>query len=282
MRLLFTLFALFLPLCCPAQPQMIAAQYSLDDIMGAGDQNAAGINTLNAQQLANLEEWINLWTVKTINQVLLMGCKCTTQDCLTALVGRMPTSQMYAQQQESPQQPAPVQEQRSNNPYVNQEQGNYSLLTENLRNGGLLRLDDGSMWQVSPTDQTRAAAWHRADRIQVQPGQSYGQFTLFNLTRNSQVNAARPGEAIRPGNPFLGDTFRQTHTFSVRQNLNDGEVLILDDGNAYVVRLPDRYKYSKFWAPGTPVVVTRQGGLYPYSLKNSQTGNFVQADLQHQ
>ncbi len=247
-----------------AQPVFV----QLDVVMNANDQQSSGVSGLSSQARDNLEEWINLWTVRAINQVIAMGCRCTAQQCLAALISG--ESNQYATD--------PFGQPIARNPVVQQEQIDFSLLTDNARNGGLILLNDGSIWQVDPNDQPRAAAWRRMDHIQTNPQDSYGHFTLVNITRNDQVGVTRPNEAVRPGNPFLSDTYRQSHTFSVRTNVNNGEVLILDNGLAYSIRLSDRDKYSKFWSAGTPVSISRKGGLYPFSLQNALTGDTVEAD----
>ncbi len=103
-----------------------SASVQLDSVMTMADQASTGVAGLTSEGRAGLEEWINLWTVKAINQVLSMGCKCTAQECLAALIGG---GASY------PTDPTGLPLARRN-AIVQEEQVDYTLLTDNVRNGG--------------------------------------------------------------------------------------------------------------------------------------------------
>ena len=101
---------------------------------------------------------------------------------------------------------------------------------------------------------------------------------MYNLTTSQQVRVMHPGQALRL-DPFLGDTYRKAITKNVRENLNNGATIILDDGSSFEIRLSDRSSITSQWGPGTIVQVTKKGGMYPYSLKSAQNGDTAEARL---
>lgn len=281
------LICLWLGFAAPAFSQ----QFTLSNLMGSGDQNAIGINRLSPNEQQALEAWVNLWTIKTINHVIAKGCGCTAQECMNSLYQTTAggasfepqpraNPEIYEERQDFYERRQDVERDhfRPQTSTEKIEHTDYQLITDILRAGGLIRLNNGTVWEVVPTDQAISQRWQRRDKVQLRPGNEYGQYSLINLSLQQQVQVAHPGQALRL-DPFLGDTYRKAITKTVRDNVNQGALIILDDGTTFEVRLSDRGRISRTWDPGSVVQVTKKGGAYPYSLLNAATGDSVEARL---
>lgn len=274
---------LLLLFCCVSTAVSAQAQFRVGSLIGPGDQQSMGLNKLDPDQQAALEAWINLWTIKTINQVLSMGCQCTTGECLNALYQNTASGQIDNIPSDRPMPFRRPDRLRSNDSVQQIETKDFSTISEILRNGGVIRLDNGAVWEVAPGFQVKASTWRRLDKVQLRPSTVYGRFVLNNLTRHQQIEVTQPGDPTHTdpyrSDPFRTDLYRAANTFVVRNILDEGETLILDNGSVFEVRLSDRKKYVKYWHPGISVEIFKKGGTYPFSLKEVQSGDSVSAKL---
>lgn len=257
-------------------------QVQLEALMGPRDQQSIGLSRLSAEERAALEAWINLWTIKTINQVLSMGCQCTTTECLRSLYQNVAPNMAPENEDRSTPFYRPARL-RSTDSAQQIEAKDFSRVVNILRNGGIVRLDNGSVWEVASNFQSQASSWKRSDKVQLRPGSAYGRFVLNNLTRHQQIEVSQPGDPTHTdpyrSDPFRTDLYRAANTFILRNVINEGETVLLDNGSAFEVRLADRRRYVKFWHPGMSIEIFKKGGSYPYSLKDVQSGESVSARL---
>lgn len=281
MRILFVL-----AFCCFTVTLSAQGTFRISSLMGPGDQQSIGIEKLTPDEQAALEAWVNLWTIKTINQVLSMGCQCTTQDCLNALfqntaAGQIP-EQMPSDRSIPFQRPTPL---RKTDSVKKIEEKDFSTITDVLRSGGNIRLDNGGVWETSPGFQAQASGWRRGDKVQLRASTVYGRYVLYNLTRKQQIEVTQPGDPMHTdpyrSDPLRTDLYRAANTFNLKNNLNEGEIIMLDNGATFEIRLSDRRKYTRYWHPGMQIEVGRKGGLYPFSLKVLENGDTVEAKLKN-
>lgn len=289
MRYLTTvLYALCLALL-PALSLSAETRFTIQAMMGPGDQEAIGIDKLDPEEQAALEEWINLWTIKTINQVKADNCQCTTEECMSRINQR--TSNIPIPKPEVKGSSLEETDYDENRPFNRPEriqhidpveriqEKDFNKLTEILRNGGVIRLDNGSTWEVIPSDQNTASKWARYDKVRIEASSVYSRYTMNNLTRKQKIQVTQPGQATHTdpylNDPFRKDPYRRAMTYNIRNILDSGGTVILDNGGVYEVKMSDR-KISRDWAPGTAVEIFKKGGNYPISLKAVLTGDNVQ------
>ncbi len=282
--------------------------------MSAHDQNAIGLQNLSAPEQRSLEKWIDLWTNKIVNQVLIMGCECDTRECLHSIFNRVPSENMrrpgkdnkniILPSSEDFQQPLNVSKQPLSRPpqnsdsaqqpwqsptekYIKPQQqqagvplGQTSLVSEIMQNGGYVKLNDGTVWEVSQNDRASSANWQPFDQVQLAQSSVPGRFQLIDMTQNQRVEVVKPGTAPAPINPAQMDKNLQPANYFVDNNLDNGQKLVLQNGLVLNVRVGDAVRTSRNWATGTAVQISQVGGAYPYSVRNIQTGEIVQAQLQ--
>ena len=282
--------------------------------MSAHDQQAIGLPNLSAPEQRSLEKWIDLWTIKVVNQVLTMGCQCDSKECLHAIFNRIPAdnwqrsrmdknannqtqipqtpmqqnahlSQPFhpPQNLETPQKPW----QPATEKYIKPSQtqpgvslGQPALLLEIMQNGAYLKLNDGTIWEVSPTDRGSSAIWQPFDQVQLTQSAVPGRFQLIDMTQNQRVEVMKPGTPPLPINPVQLDKNLQPTNYFIDNNLDNGQTLILQNGLVMKIRVGDAVRISRNWTSGTAVQISQVGGAYPYSVRNLQTGDIVQAQLQ--
>jgi hypothetical protein len=148
----------------------------LDELMSLHEYTSTGLTTLKPQEVQALEMWLERYRAALIDS--------TTR---AAQQQRAPTSQLM------PAAPAPAAANtRSSVP------ANAHTVT-GIRSGSrYVQIDDGSVWDIYPADQTETAAWQVGDNVTVRvASQAYGEFDheLVNSQRTGPVRAKFMGYA---------------------------------------------------------------------------------------
>jgi len=148
----------------------------LDELMSLHEYTSTGLTTLKPQEVQALEMWLERYRAALIDSTT----RATQQQ-------RAPTSQLM------PAAPAPAAANtRSSVP------ANAHTVT-GIRSGSrYVQIDDGSVWDIYPADQTETAAWQVGDNVTVRvASQAYGEFDheLVNSQRTGPVRAKFMGYA---------------------------------------------------------------------------------------
>lgn len=308
--------AIFGALLALSPLQAVEDHFTFTQNMSDHDQEAIGLKDLNIAQQRSLEKWLDLWTIKVVNQVLMMGCECDTSECIHAIFNRIPAetwrkpSRDDRDKTQTPQNPAapntfnetnkqptylpPQNLDAPQKPWVPDTEkyikqttpqpgvplGQPSLLLEIMQNGAYLKLNDGTLWEVSPTDRGTAGALQPFDQVQLMQSVVPGRFQIIDMTQNQRVEVMKPGTPPAPINPVQLDKNLQPANYFIDNNLDTGQTLVLQNGLVLKIRVGDAVRISRNWPPGTAVQISQVGGAYPYSIRNIQTGDIVQAQLQ--
>jgi len=150
----------------------------LDELMSLHEYTSTGLTTLKPQEVQALEIWLERYRAALIDS--------TTR----AAQQRVSTSQL------TPAAPAPAATAAANT---------RSLIPANahtvtgIRSGSrFVQIDDGSVWDIHPADQTETAGWQVGDYVTVRvANQAYGEFDheLVNSQRTGPVRAKFMGYA---------------------------------------------------------------------------------------
>jgi hypothetical protein len=150
----------------------------LDELMSLHEYTATGLTTLKPQEVQALELWVERYRASLIDSAT------------RAAQQHLSTSQL------TPAAPAPVATATANT---------RSLIPANahsvtgIRSGSrYVQIDDGSVWDIHPADQTETAAWQVGDFVTVRvANQPYGEFDheLVNAQRTGPVRAKFMGYA---------------------------------------------------------------------------------------
>lgn len=292
--------------------------FSFTQNMSPHDQEAIGLKDRSVAEQRSLEKWIDLWTIKVVNQVLLMGCQCDTSECIHAIFNRIPADAWRRsskgdetggpQTPQTPQGPNVFSENNGRQPtYIPPQNldvpqkpwppatdkymkaqapqpgvplGQPSLILEVMQNGAYLKLNDGTIWEVSPTDRSTSAILQPFDQVQLSQSIVPERFQIIDMTQNQRVEVMKPGTPPAPINPVQLDKNLQPANYFIDNNLDNGQTLVLQNGLVLKVRVGDAVRISRNWPAGTAVQISQVGGGYPYSIRNIQTGDIVQAQLQ--
>jgi hypothetical protein len=146
--------------------------------MSLHEYTSTGLTTLKPQEVQALEIWLERYRAALIDS--------TTR----AAQQRVSTSQL------TPAAPAPAATAAANT---------RSLIPANahtvtgIRSGSrFVQIDDGSVWDIHPADQTETAGWQVGDYVTVRvANQAYGEFDheLVNSQRTGPVRAKFMGYA---------------------------------------------------------------------------------------
>ena len=149
----------------------------LDELMSLHEYTSTGLTTLKPQEVQALEMWLERYRAALIDS--------TTR----AAQQRGSTSQF------TPPPPAPAA------PAANTRSvaaANTHTVT-GIRSGSrYVQIDDGSVWDIYPADQTETAGWQVGDNVTVRvASQAYGEFDheLVNSQRTGPVRAKFMGYA---------------------------------------------------------------------------------------
>jgi len=151
----------------------------LDELMSLHEYTSTGLTTLKPQEVQALEMWLERYRAALIDS--------TTR---AVQVQRGSTSQLM------PAAPAPAATAAVNTRAV--APANAHTVT-GIRSGSrYVQIDDGSVWDIYPADQTETAAWQVGDNVTVRvASQAYGEFDheLVNSQRTGPVRAKFMGYA---------------------------------------------------------------------------------------
>jgi hypothetical protein len=152
----------------------------LDELMSLHEYTSTGLTNLKPQEVQALEIWLQRYRAAVIDSTN------------RAAQQRMPTSQI------APVAPAPA-------PAATAAANTRALPPANahtvtgIRSGSrFVQIDDGSVWDVYPADQTETANWQVGDFVTVRvASQAYGEFDheLVNSQRTGPVRAKFMGYA---------------------------------------------------------------------------------------
>jgi hypothetical protein len=162
----------------PSQPG--SGGVHLDELMSLHEYTATGLTSLQPQQVQVLEQW-------------LAGYRAALIDSATRTAQRTVSSQ---QSFAAPAAPAAAVTPMANTralPPVNSHQ------VTGIRSGSrFVQIDDGSVWDIYPADQSETANWQVGDNVTVREAQqAYGDFDheLVNAQRTGPVRAKFMGYA---------------------------------------------------------------------------------------
>ncbi len=151
----------------------------LDELMSLHEYTSTGLTTLKPQEVQALEMWLERYRAALIDS--------TTR---AAQQQRASTSQFV------PAAPAPAATAAANT--RSSVPANAHTVT-GIRSGSrYVQIDDGSVWDIYPADQTETAAWQVGDNVTVRvASQAYGEFDheLVNSQRTGPVRAKFMGYA---------------------------------------------------------------------------------------
>lgn len=152
----------------------------LDELMSLHEYTSTGLTNLKPQEVQALEGWMQRYRTALIDSVT----RATEQ--------RMSTSQAMPMAPTATAAPTPVANTRSV-PAVN------THAVTGIRSGSrFIQIDDGSVWDIYPADQTETANWQVGDNVTVRVAtQPYGEFDheLVNSQRTGPVRAKFMGYA---------------------------------------------------------------------------------------
>ena len=232
-RYIYPVIGAFLALAPLAAEEM---HFTFVQNMSDHDQKAVGLQNLTGPEQRSLERWIDLWTVKVVNQVLTMGCECDTHECLRTIFNRIPaeswrrstkiqettvpmTPETPIQNANPPPQnlsapqkiwpPATDKYMKPPQPQPGVPLGQPALILENMQNGTYVKLNDGTIWEVSTVDRGTSSVFQPFDQVQLVQSAVPGRFQLIDMTQNTRV------EVVKPGTPQLLLTlYKRTRTSS--------------------------------------------------------------------
>ena len=151
----------------------------LDELMSLHEYTSTGLTTLKPQEVQALEMWLERYRAALIDSTT----RAVQQQ-------RAPTSQLM------PAAPAPAATAAANTRSL--VPANAHTVT-GIRSGSrYVQIDDGSVWDIYPADQTETAAWQVGDYVTVRvASQAYGEFDheLVNSQRTGPVRAKFMGYA---------------------------------------------------------------------------------------
>ncbi|HZS61731.1 MAG TPA: hypothetical protein VFA43_20825 [Gemmatimonadaceae bacterium] len=150
----------------------------LDELMSLHEYSSTGLTNLKPQEVQALEIWLERYRTALIDSVT----RATQQRAATSQVAPMaPTPAPTAVASPRPVAPA-----------------NAHTVT-GIRSGSrFVQIDDGSVWDIYPADQSETAAWQVGDNVTVRvAAQAYGEFDheLVNGQRTGPVRAKFMGYA---------------------------------------------------------------------------------------
>jgi hypothetical protein len=151
----------------------------LDELMSLHEYTSTGLTTLKPQEVQALEMWLERYRAALIDS--------TTR---AAQQQRASTSQF------APAAPAPAATAAANT--RSSVPANAHTVT-GIRSGSrYVQIDDGSVWDIYPADQSETAGWQVGDYVTVRvASQAYGEFDheLVNSQRTGPVRAKFMGYA---------------------------------------------------------------------------------------
>lgn len=152
----------------------------LDELMSLHEYTATGLTSLQPQQVQMLEQWLATYRAALIDSASRTAQRSvSTQQSFAAPAGP----------------PAPVTSAANTRalPPANSHQ------VTGIRSGSrFVQIDDGSVWDVYPADQSETANWQVGDNVTVRVAQqAYGDFDheLVNAQRTGPVRAKFMGYA---------------------------------------------------------------------------------------
>jgi hypothetical protein len=139
--------------------------------MSLHEYTSTGLTTLKPQEVQALEMWLERYRTNLI-------------DSVTRAAQRASTSQV------TPTAPAPAPTAVAN---TRAAAPTNVHTVSGIRSGSrFIQIDDGSVWDIYPADQTETAAWQVGDNVTVRVAtQAYGDFDheLVNSQRTGPVRA---------------------------------------------------------------------------------------------
>ena len=161
----------------PPAPVGTGGGVHLDELMSLHEYTSTGLTNLKPQEVQALEIWLERYRAALVDSVTRATQRASTSQA-------MPLAPTAA--------PAAVANTRAVAP-VNVH------TVSGIRSGSrFIQIDDGSVWDIYPADQTETAAWQVGDNVTVRVAtQAYGEFDheLVNSQRTGPVRAKFMGYA---------------------------------------------------------------------------------------
>jgi hypothetical protein len=159
----------------PAGGGASSSSIHLDELMSLHEWESTGASHLKPQEIAALEKWLERYRQQVADSVTrAFGAPHATGQGNTAV--------------------PPISRTADGTPK------NAHAVTAIRSGSRYITLDDGSVWDVYPSDQTETAAWQQGDLVQVRVAPvAYGEFDheLVNNQRTGPVRAKFMGYAAR-------------------------------------------------------------------------------------
>ena len=168
-------------------------RFTMDQMMSRSDQKQMGIDRLSQQEQIAFEAWLNIWTVRVVNHMLRAGCRCSAEECLNSIFLEAGGGQPSYREDPRYQQLQPKNRveqralERSSIRGPADEGEDYAEITQILRGGALIRLDNGTVWEVGNYDRNRTGRWQRYERVELRAGIGIGDLSLYNVNRRDSV-----------------------------------------------------------------------------------------------
>ena len=160
----------------PPAPANGGSGVHLDELMSLHEYTATGLTSLKPQEVQALETWLERYRANLIDSVTRATQRATTSQA-------MPVATPAPTAVANTRAAAPV---------------NTHTVT-GIRSGSrFVQIDDGSVWDIYPADQSETAAWQVGDNVTVRvAAQAYGEFDheLVNGQRTGPVRAKFMGYA---------------------------------------------------------------------------------------
>lgn len=249
---------------------LLSSQLTADDvlplnrIMSKEEMAKTGINSLNAEQKRQLEQWLTNWTQQVINE----SDSYHTSKTIPEWVASWPA---YAQPL-SKEPPEVAAEERS---VANQK-------IDKIRNEGeIIELKNGSVWIISPFDRHKTRRWTRNDVIRIENSRNvWRPYKLKNMTKLQIADAELKTPASETGEKEPDEPEMFKGTIGVEAVIQRGQLVQLKDKTRWAIAPADQI-IARNWKKDDRIKILKTDSyLYEYSLQNLDGGETVLANKQ--
>ncbi len=243
-------------LCAMCAPLLYSEEALVDLSMTPQDREAIGVDRFNSQQKKALERWLEAWT----RTVITHAPSYHTSQSLPQWIS------MWRQEQQRKK--------------INEEEAPETAVHTlyRNRNGEVLELADGSIWDIVVIDQFTASMWKRGNQITIMQAKLdiARPYILFNVSRNEQAGAKlqRPPspDGKRPKEPpsyYAG-------SFPIEMIGVNSSSVTLQNGKRWSIAPLDQVKVQNNWRVQDRIRVTKNNDVhYPDKLNNLDSGDSV-------
>ena len=228
-----------------------------DMAMTQQDRENIGIDRMTPQQKKALERWLDNWT----RTVLIHAPSYHPSLSLTQWVILWKKEQI---------QKKIIEEE-------NPEAAVHTIFRN--KNGEVLELADGSLWNIVVFDQYTVSMWRRNEKVTISPNKYdlTRPYTIYNIARNEQAGAQQQRKAFpngkRPKEP--SSYFANSHTIdSIGIN---GTTVTINEKEWNIAPI-DQARVVNNWQILDRIRVTKSNDLlYPSKLENLDSGDSANA-----